>query len=202
MDLLIELLSILLTSFALNLIPFASPSNLLIASNAAILGSIDPLSIGLLVGLGSATAKFIHYVITFFASKHLGKQRKKRLDAVAPRLRRWGAIALFIAAATPIPDEPVVIPLGLLKYNPAKFFLAYLAGKLSITITGAYLGRLSENLLASTISQEAFILLSIVLTIVVTIILLKVDVEKMARRVFRRKTTSPGLKYFLSDRAE
>jgi membrane protein DedA with SNARE-associated domain len=189
LDLLIELLSILFTSFALNLIPFASPSNLLIASNAAILGTVDPLSIGLLVGLGSATAKFIHYIITFFVSKHLGEQRKKRLDAVAPRLRRWGAIALFIAAATPIPDEPVVIPLGLLRYNPAKFFFVYLAGKLSITIVGAYLGRLGEHLLASIISQEAFIILSISLTVVITIVLLKVDVEKIARKILRRKTT-------------
>ena len=188
MDLVIELLTILLTAFGLNLIPFASPSNLLIASNAALLGTADPVSIGFLVALGSATAKFIHYMITFFISKHMGEQRRKRLDAVAPRLRRWGAIALFIVAATPLPDEPVIIPLGLLKYNPAKFFLAFFAGKLSITIIGAYLGRLSEQFFASVISQEVLIILSIVLTIVITIVLLKVDVEKIARKVLRRKT--------------
>lgn len=189
MDLVIELLTILLTSFGLNLIPFASPSNLLIASNAALLGTADPVSIGFLVALGSATAKFIHYMITFIISKRMGEQRRKRLDAVAPRLRRWGAIALFIVAATPLPDEPVIIPLGLLKYNPAKFFLAFFAGKLSITIIGAYLGRLIEQFFASFISQEVLIILSIVLTIVIAIVLLKVDVEKTARKLLRRKKT-------------
>jgi membrane protein DedA with SNARE-associated domain len=188
LDLLVELLTILLTSFALNLVPFASPSNLLIASNAALLGTANPISIGFLVAIGAATAKFIHYIVTFFISGHIGEQRRKRLDAVAPRLRRWGFLALLIVAATPIPDEPVVIPLGLLKYNPAKFFLAYFAGKLLITVAGACLGRISEDLLASVISQEAIIIVSIVLTITITVILLKVDVEKIAQKVLRRKT--------------
>lgn len=184
---LIELLTILFTSFGLNLIPFAGPSNLLIASNAALLTNADPVSIGLLVAFGAATAKFIHYIITFFISTHLGEQRRKRLEAVAPRLRRWGLIALFVVAATPLPDEPVVIPLGLLKYNPVKFFVAYFAGKLSITVAGAYLGRFGQDLLAPIMSQEALTIISIVLTIVITIILLKVDVEGLARKILRRK---------------
>jgi membrane protein DedA with SNARE-associated domain len=186
--LLIGLLTILFTSFTLNLIPFASPSNLFIASNAALLSTVDPVSIGFLVAFGAATAKFIHYVITFFIGTHIGEQRRKRLDAVAPSLRRWGFVALFAVAATPLPDEPVVIPLGLLKYNPAKFYVAYFVGKLSITVAGAYLGRLGQDLLASIISQETLITTSIILTIAITIILLKVDVAGIARKILRRKT--------------
>lgn len=184
---LIELLTILFTSFTLNLIPFASPSNLFIASNAALFSSADPVSIGFLVAFGSACAKLIHYTITFFLGTHIGEQRRKRLDAVAPRLRRWGFVALFVVAATPLPDEPVVIPLGLLKYNPVKFYVAYFAGKLSITIVGAYLGRLSQNLLSSIISQEALMIVSIVLTIAITIILLKVDVTGIVQKILGRK---------------
>jgi len=184
---LIELLTILFTSFGLNLIPFAGPSNLLIASNAALLANADPVSIGFLVAFGAATAKFIHYIITFFVSAHLGEQRRKRLEIVAPRLRRWGLIALFAVAATPLPDEPVIIPLGLLKYNPIKFFVAYFAGKLSITVAGAYLGRFGQDLLAPIISQEALTIISIILTIVIAIILLKVDVEGLVRKILGRK---------------
>jgi uncharacterized membrane protein YdjX (TVP38/TMEM64 family) len=180
--LLIELLTILLTSFALNLIPFAGPSNLLIASNAALFSTANPFSIGFLVAFGAVTAKFIHYMITFFLSNHIGEQRRKRLDATAPKLRRWGFITLFTVAATPLPDEPVVIPLGLLKYNPAKFYAAYFAGKLSITIAGAYIGKVGQNLLASVASQEALIIVSIALTIAITIILLKVDVREQPKK--------------------
>jgi membrane protein YqaA with SNARE-associated domain len=182
-----ELLGVLLSSFLLNLIPFASPSNLLIASNAALLVNSDPFTIGFLVALGSASAKFIHYVVTFFISGHLSEKQRKQLDAKWSRVRRWAFLALFVVAATPLPDEPVIIPLGLLKYNPAKFYIVYFLGKLIITILGAYLGRLSENLFASRISQDALMIASFVLTVVVTIVLLKVDVGKIAERVLKRK---------------
>ena len=38
--------------------------------------------------------------------------------------------AAFVAAATPIPDDLVYVPLGLAKYNPKRFFIATLTGKL------------------------------------------------------------------------
>jgi membrane protein YqaA with SNARE-associated domain len=182
-----ELLSVLVVSFALNLVPFASPSNLFIASNAALLVESDPFTLGFLVALGSACAKGIHYIITFFVSKHLSEKRRQRLDAEGLKIKRWAFFLLFVSAATPIPDEPVVIPLGLLKYNPVKFFVAFFLGKLSITVFGAYMGNWSEGVLSSVISQEVFIVISIILTILVTILLLKVDLGKVMKKVLKRK---------------
>jgi uncharacterized membrane protein YdjX (TVP38/TMEM64 family) len=191
---LIELLIVLLSSFGLNLIPFAGPSNLFIASNfALILGVADPaalIAIGFLVALGSALAKGIHYLVTFFVGKHLSEKRRRRLDAEALKVKRWAFLLLFAAAATPIPDEPVVIPLGLLKYSPVKFFLAFFLGKLSITVVGAFLGGWTKSTFSEWLSPEVMIALSIVLTIVVTIILLKVDVGKLAERFLKRKTSA------------
>lgn len=182
-----ELLGILLTSFVFNIIPFAGPSNLLIASNAAMIVKADPLTIGFLVALGSTSAKFIHYLVTFFIGGFIGEKRRERIDASGLKFKRWAFLALFVVAATPLPDEPVVIPLGLMKYNPAKFCLAFFAGKLSITIIGAYLGTLSQKLLVPFIDQEILIVASIVLTIVVTIVLLKVDFLKIAEKILKRK---------------
>jgi len=186
LELLYEFLGILMTSFALNIIPFAGPSNLLIASNAALLVKADPLVIGFLVAFGSASAKLIHYLVSFFIGGHLGEERRRRLDATASKVRRWAFLALFVAAATPIPDEPVIMPLGLLKYNPLKFYVAFFTGKLTITIIGAYLGRASHQFLAPMISEEMLMVASIILTIVVTIVLLKIDVQKIASKIFKR----------------
>ena len=45
-------------------------------------------------------------------------------------VKRYGGSAAFVAAATPIPDDLVYIPLGLAKYNPKRFFVATLSGKI------------------------------------------------------------------------
>jgi membrane protein DedA with SNARE-associated domain len=182
-----ELLGVFVTSFILNIIPFAGPSNLFIASHAAMITDADPFTIGSLVALASASAKFIHYLVTFFISGLIGKERRQRLNSASERLRRWAPIALFVVAATPLPDEPVVIPLGVLKYNPVKFFVAFFFGKLSITIVGAYLGLYGQVQLAPFVNETYLMIASIILTVVLTVILLKVDVTKIAERILKRK---------------
>jgi membrane protein YqaA with SNARE-associated domain len=180
----IEFIFIFLTAFGFNLIPFAGPSNLFIASTAAIgLVNADTTSlliIGFLVALAASLAKGIHYMVTFFVSKHLSEKRRERLDADAAKIKRWAFVLLYVAAATPIPDEPIVIPLGLMKYSPVKFFTAYFLGK-------AFLGNYTVNTFSAWLSPELMIIISIVLTVVVTIILLKVDLGKLTQRIFKRK---------------
>jgi membrane protein DedA with SNARE-associated domain len=186
----IELLIVLATSFGFGLIPFAGPSNMLLASTFAItLGVTDPLSllgIGLFGALGVAMAKAIHYMVTFFIGSHLSEQRRKRLDTDVAKIRRWAFLLLFAAASTPIPDEPVVIPLGLMKYSPVKFFTAFFLGKLVITIAGAFLGAWTGVVLAEWLSPTTTVVASIVLTIIITVVLLKVDLGKLAERVLQR----------------
>jgi len=186
MALLIELLSVLLVSFGINMIPFASPSNLLVASSAALLVNSDPLSIGILVALGATSAKLIHYAISFFVGKHVGEKRRKRLETAATKTRRWAALAVFIAAVTPIPDDPVIIPLGLMKYSPAKFAVFYFAGKLLVTVIGAFLGGFGEQLLSGYVSQVVLAIISIVLTIAITVVLLKIDLSQIAERILKK----------------
>lgn len=176
-----EILGIFATSFILNIIPFMGPSNVIIAMNIALLVNTDPFIIGFLVALGSALAKSIHYVATFFISSFINKERRKFLDIAGLKLKRWAFLALFIVAATPVPDEPVVVSLGLLRYNPIKFFVSYFIGKLLITVTGAYLGSEGQKFLKLFVSQEILTATSIALTIVITIVLLKVDIRKIFR---------------------
>jgi uncharacterized membrane protein YdjX (TVP38/TMEM64 family) len=191
----LELLGALLTSFGLNMIPFAGPSNLFIASNAAlILNSSDPVTlvvIGFLVATGAALAKSVHYLVTFFIGQHLSEKRRERLDNDALKVNRWAFWLLFVASATPIPDEPVVIPLGLMKYNIGKFFAAVFFGKLSITIAGAFLGSWSRNTFSEWLSPEATIAISVILTIIVTVVLLKYDVTIPLDKI-RRKLKKTG----------
>ena len=183
---LIELLSVLLVSFGINMIPFASPSNLLVASSAALLVNSDPLNIGVLVALGATSAKLIHYAISFFVGKHVSEKRRKRLETARAKTRRWAALAVFIAAVTPVPDDPVIIPLGLMKYSPARFAVFYFAGKLLVTGIGASLGGFGEQLLSGYVNQVVLAIISIVLTIAITLFLLKIDLSQIAERILKR----------------
>ena len=182
----VELLGVLLVSFGINMIPFASPSNLLVASSAALLVDSDPLSIGVLVALGATAAKLVHYTVSFFVGKHVSKKRRKRLETAAVKTRRWAALAVFIAAVTPIPDDPVVIPLGLMMYSPARFAVFYFAGKTLVTIIGAFMGGFGEQALSGYVSQVVLAIISVTLTIAITVVLLKIDLSQTAERILKK----------------
>jgi membrane protein YqaA with SNARE-associated domain len=186
----IEFIITFLVAFGLNLIPFFGPSNLLIASTAAI-GMVNAdatalLTIALLIALAAALAKGIHYMVTFFVSGHLSEKNRARLDVQAGKVKRWAFLLLYLAAATPIPDEPVVIPLGLMKYSPAKFFLSYFLGKTTITIAGVFLGGWVVVNFSGLLSPMEMVAISIALTVIVTIIMFKVDVGKEADKIIKK----------------
>jgi membrane protein DedA with SNARE-associated domain len=195
MTMIIEFIIIFLTGFAFNLIPFAGPSNLLIASTAAIgLGNADVTTlviVGFLIALGATLAKGIHYMITFFVSGRLNQKRQERLNDDAHKIKKWAFPLLFLVAATPLPDEPIVIPLGLMKYSPTKFLSAYFLGKLTIAVAGAFIGQEASNLFSGWFTPEQMfvvsIVVSIILTVVITVILLKVDIGKLSEKYLNRK---------------
>jgi len=102
-------------------------------------------------------------------------------------VKRYGGSAAFVAAATPIPDDLVYIPLGLAKYNPKRFFVATLSGKIVlfyvIVLISHYTGlSLLEPLLQGIDDPLpvyiGIIALGIAMTVVV-ILLLRLNWEKI-----------------------
>lgn len=169
---------IFIFSLALNLIPFMGPSNLVISGLAgSLLPSFSPLLVGLIVALGASTAKTIHFGLSFFAGNIIRRRKKTETSnnniKRGPRSHKLGMIALFIAAATPVPDDPIVIPLGLMRFSPIKFFIAFFTGKVIITVAGAYFGQKFSLTLEEYLGQNATIIISVISTILITIALIK-----------------------------
>jgi len=172
-------MGVFLFSLAINMIPFAGPSNLFISGVAAMnVPSANFVAIGLLVALGASTAKLIHFYMAFFTSRMLKDSQRQRLSNYAKKVGKIGPLLLFLAAATSVPDDPVVIPLGLMKYNPLKFFTIFFVGKAIITIPGAYLGLYTRLSLTGLFDNLTLMILSIALTVIATIILVKVDLGR------------------------
>ena len=173
-------LGVLVFSFLINLIPFMSPSNLIIAGVAAIaLPQSPPIFVGILVALSAASAKLLHFYLAFFTNKFLSKDKKERLTAYKRKMKFAGPILLLLAAVSPVPDDPIVIPLGLMRYNPIKFFVIYLFGKTIITVIGAYMGSFVSVSLMDVIGGTNLLIISVVSTIVITYVMMKVDLEKI-----------------------
>ena len=106
-------------------------------------------------------------------------------------VKRYGGSAAFVAAATPIPDDLVYIPLGLAKYNPKRFFVATLLGKFVlyyvIVLISHYMGlSLLEPVLQGIDDPLpvyiGIIALGIAMTVVV-ILLLRLNWEKILGKI-------------------
>ena len=215
-----ELIFIFVWSFGWNLVPFAGPSNILIAGGAAFKPNADftsVLIIGITVALGATIAKGIHYGAILFIKWHLNKKRhttlsskrllplkkllmqflnKERraiLEANTAKIKKRAFLSLYLTAATPIPDEPIVFTLGLMKYSITKFFTAFFLGKLSITVMGAFAGSKMGNVASEWLSTEMMdivsIVLTIALTVIIAVILFKCDLGRFTRHFSRKKST-------------
>jgi len=122
-----------LVSFFGSLIPFVPiPSFVLLATMAV----GEPFNLHFLAIIAAVTATLAKQII-FYISYHGGKiikgKTRTRMKPFERLVRRYGGGAAFLAAATPVPDDLVYIPLGIAKYNPRRFFLATLLGKLVLS---------------------------------------------------------------------
>jgi len=122
-------LGLTIVSFFGSLIPFVPiPSFVLVATMAA--GEqFDIHVLVLIAALTSTAAKQIIFYASYGGRKIISEKTKKRMLPFQKLVKRYGGSAAFVAAATPIPDDLVYIPLGLAKYNPKRFFVATLLGK-------------------------------------------------------------------------
>jgi len=184
-------LGLTIVSFFGSLIPFVPiPSFVLVATMAA--GEqFDIHVLVLIAALTSTAAKQIIFYVSYGGRKIISEKTKKRMKPFQKLVKRYGGSAAFVAAATPIPDDLVYIPLGLAKYNPKRFFVATLLGKIVlyyvIVLISHYMGLSLLEPVLREINDPlpvyiGIIALGIAMTIVV-ILLLRLNWEKILGRI-------------------
>ncbi len=94
---------------------------------------------------------------------------------------RFGVAAIFLFALTPLPDDLVFIPLGIMRYNPVKAFVSAIVGKfimyLAIAVGGRFFVDAVEDTIGAT-NDWVGALVSMVLGIAAFVLMLKVDWSK------------------------
>ena len=176
-------LGLSLVSFFGSLIPFLPIPSFILLATMSVGDQFDLHILAIISAITSAAAKQIIFYVSYGGRKIINEKTRKRMRPFERLVKRYGAAAAFFAAATPIPDDLVYVPLGLAKYNPKRFFIATLSGKIVLSyliiLPSHYLGlSLVEPFLADiddpTAVYVGMIVFAAMMTTVV-ILLLRLD---------------------------
>ena len=180
-------LSLALVNFFGSLVPFVPLPGFLLLATMSVGTQFDLHILAILSALTATAAKQIIFYVSYGGRKIIKEKTKKRMRPFQRLVKRYGAAAAFFAAATPITDDLVYVPLGLAKYNPKRFFIATLTGKLVlsyvIVFASHYLGLslvepFLENIDDATPIYVGMIVFGVSMTVVI-ILLLRLDWEKI-----------------------
>ena len=119
-----------LVSFIGSLIPFVPVPSFILLATMSVGEQFDLHILALISAFTATIAKQIIFYASYGGRRMISEKTKKRMKPFQKLVKRYGGAAAFVAAATPIPDDMVYIPLGLAKYNPKRFFIATLSGKI------------------------------------------------------------------------
>jgi len=179
-----------LVSFFGSLIPFVPLPSFLLLATMSVGDQFDLHVIALISAFTATGAKIIVFSVSYGGRRILGDKSRKRMRPFERLIKKYGAGAAFFAAATPMPDDLIYVTLGLAKYNPKRFIIATLAGKIVlsyvIVFASHYFGlSLVEPLLeniedVSTIYLGIAVFAAIMTSIV--ILLLKLDWQRIMGR--------------------
>ena len=184
-------LGLTIVSFFGSLIPFVPIPSFVLVATMAVGEQFDIHVLVLIAAITSTAAKQIIFYVSYGGRKIISEKTKKRMMPFQKLVKRYGASAAFVAAATPIPDDLVYIPLGLAKYNPKRFFVATLSGKIVLFYVIVLISHYTGLSLLEPVLQDiedpllvyvGIIILGVAMTIVI-VLLLRLNWERILGKV-------------------
>ena len=163
----------------------------------------EPLWIAVAAGAGAAIGEFSGYLLGVGGRKVIGDKYKKKMDFLTKLFKKYGPIAIFIFALTPLPDDLLFIPLGIMRYSLLRAFVPAVIGKFFSNLIIAYSGRLSLEIVKTLFGVEGEgtsllvgTIIGIVLLVIVFIVMFKLDWEKrFAKYVDEPKSSDKAAGY-------
>jgi len=183
-------IALTLVSFFGSLIPFVPIPSFVVLATMSVGDQFNIHFLAIIAAVTATGAKQIIFTISYGGGRILSEKTRKRMKPFERLVKRYGGTAVFVAAATPIPDDLIYIPLGIAKYNPRRFFIATLSGKLilsyAIVLIAHFVGLsildpLVENIEDSSTIYIGMIVFGISLTVIV-VVLLRLDWARILGR--------------------
>jgi len=147
-----------------------------------LLGAVmDPLFVAVSGGLGSALGEFSGYVLGYYGRTVVNEERRRKMDYMVKVFDRYGPAAIFLFALTPLPDDLLFIPLGVMRYSFLKAFIPALFGKMLMTFILAYSGQQSITIIKTIFGGSGLLgtVITVALLVVIIVAMIKIDWEKI-----------------------
>ncbi len=147
-----------------------------------VLGAVlDPFLIAISGGVGAAIGEFSGYLLGYYGRTVVSEDQRRKMDFMLRMFSRYGSIAIFFFALTPLPDDLLFIPLGIMKYSFVKAFLPCILGKILMNFILAIAGRWSIGIVRVMFGGGGWwgTVITTAVLIVIIAVMLKVDWEKV-----------------------
>jgi membrane protein YqaA with SNARE-associated domain len=152
---------------------------------------INPYMLAAVAGLGSAVGELSGYILGYAAKHVVSEKRKRKFDAMLKILMRhkniW-PLLIFLFALTPLPDDILFVPLGLLHFNFLRAFIPCIIGKLAmfymLVFGGKYLGGIASSLVGGggPVTTLVFTVITFAALLVTVFVIWKIDWEKVLEK--------------------
>jgi membrane protein DedA with SNARE-associated domain len=144
-------------------------------------GVLDPFFVAISGGLGAALGEFSGYALGYYGRSVVNKERQKKMGYMVKLFDKYGPATIFIFALTPLPDDLLFIPLGVMRYPFVKAFVPSLLGKTLMTFILAYSGQQSIDLILAVFGESGWLgtVITAALLIIIIVAMVKIDWEKL-----------------------
>jgi membrane protein DedA with SNARE-associated domain len=107
----------------------------------------------------------------------IGEKYEKRLEGAKLLIQRYGMVVIFIFALLPLPDDIILIPLGMLRYDLKKALVAAFLGKVAMCTIIANAGYYSFTYIKGIFESGGIIggIVSVVILIIILVMMIRID---------------------------
>ncbi len=148
----------------------------------------NPILLAIVAGFGAAVGELVGYGLGYAGRRVVSKRHERRLNAMLRIFDRFGMPAVFVFALTPLPDDLLFIPLGLLRYNFWKVFIPCVAGKFLMSLIIVHVGSAAGQVF---VGNWILALATAILLILIIIAIFRINWEKLAEKYLPQKKGKP-----------
>lgn len=136
-------------------------------------------------GLGSALGELTGYALGYFGRRVVSEERQRKMTYLVRVFDRYGPLAIFVFALTPLPDDLLFIPLGIMRYKFYKAFIPSLIGKLLMIFILVNSGNIAGGIFTRVFGENGNLwgmVITTILLVIVIFALYRVDWEKVFKK--------------------